>query len=304
MTDQYGTDTKTYSQFINVQEPVVIQLDAAYSFDGNAKDISGNGWDATEDGLTFVNDDERGSVAEFNSSYSTITGHPGFDGATSRTISAWIKTTTPDKSICAFGTKLKSEKWSFRLFSNGKLRVEVEGGYIYGSTVLTDGKWHHVACTFEDDGTPDVTDVKLFVDGQLEVIESQSSSAVNTTANSTVWIGKDFATTRNFIGQMDNLYLRNYALSEAEIEQEYSTAIGIEEHAIQNIKIISNKKTIYVENSGETKLLKVFNMTGKCVHSFQMPNGRKTFSVDQTGIYVVAIYDKQKIQTKKIFVTK
>ncbi|MBI9063797.1 MAG: T9SS type A sorting domain-containing protein [Marinilabiliaceae bacterium] len=300
VTDQQGTHTQTYANFIEVKEPVIGQLEASHNFNGNANDLTGNEWDATEDGIVFVEDDERGQVAEFNATSSTISNHPGFEGSAARTISAWIKTTTADKVICAFGAKSKTKKWSFRLFTNGKLRVEVEGGYIYGSTVLTDGQWHHVACTFEDDGTPDVADVKLFVDGQLETIEARGSQTVNTAASGSVWIGKDFASTRNFMGRMDDFHIWDRALSEFEIAQLHSVALGVEEVIGDHIQLVGDKKNIKIENTGARTSMKIFNIAGTCLHSFDMPSGTKVVPFDQPGIYIVAIYGGKTIQTKKI----
>jgi len=300
VTDQYGTHSQTCANFIEVQEPVVLKLEAAYSFDGNANDITGNGWNATDDDIKFVEDDERGQVAEFSATSSTITDHPGFEGSSPRTISTWIKTTTADKVICAFGAKSKSNKWSFRLFTNGKLRVEVEGGYIYGSTVLTDGKWHHVACSFEDDGTPDVTDVKLYVDGQLEIIEAQGTQAVNTAASGSVWIGKDFASNRNFNGRMDDFHIWDRALSKSEIGELYSNVLGFDEVIGDHIQLAVDRKIIRIENIGTITPMKIFNIAGKCLHSFNMPSGTRVIPFDQPGIYIVAIYGSQSIQTKKV----
>lgn len=301
VTDANGISSQTFPSFIEVQEPVVVQLEAAYDFNGNANDITGNGWNATEnDGISFINDAERGMVAAFNSTYSTITNHPGFEGAASRTIAAWIKTTSVDKVICAFGAKSKGNKWSFRLFTNGKLRVEVEGGYLYGTTVLNDGNWHHVACTFEDDDTPNVTDVKLYVDGRVETIEAQGAYAVSTAASSSVWIGKDFADNRNFIGEMDDFYIWDRALTPSEIAQMQSTATGFENAIGENIRFISGKMNIRIENSGKLTPMKIFDMKGNCVNSLEMPTGSRVISFQQPGIYIVAIYGEKRIQTQKI----
>jgi hypothetical protein len=49
----------------------------------------------------------------------------------------------------------------------------------------------HVACTFENDGTPNATDVKLYVDGTLETISTSTAFALNATASGNAKIGGD-----------------------------------------------------------------------------------------------------------------
>ena len=101
---------------------------------------------------------------------------PDVGGTSSRTVAAWIKTridsTGQNMSIVAWGEDAATEKWIFRVQTTngtpGAIRIEVNGGYIVGNTVVTDGQWHHVAATWEDDGTPDVQDVLLYVDGVLD----------------------------------------------------------------------------------------------------------------------------------------
>jgi len=71
--------------------------------------------------------------------------------------------------IVAWGQDSPGEKWIFRTQDDngtaGALRVEVNGGFVVGSTDIVDGQWHHVAATWENDGTPNVLDVQLYVDG-------------------------------------------------------------------------------------------------------------------------------------------
>ena len=111
------------------------------------------------------------------SNYIETNSYKGIGGNDPRTIEAWIKTSVPNKEIVSWGRNATTEKWVFRINDTGELRVEVNGGYQIGTTVLTDNQWHHVACVY--DGT-NVTDVKLYVDGILESISNSSGSTVNT----------------------------------------------------------------------------------------------------------------------------
>ncbi|MDB4435558.1 LamG domain-containing protein, partial [bacterium] len=76
-----------------------------------------------------------------------------------------------NKGIVSWGTNLGTQKWTFRVQSQngtpGAIRIEANGGFFVGNTVVTDAEWHHVAVTWANDGTPDVLDAKLYVDGVL-----------------------------------------------------------------------------------------------------------------------------------------
>ena len=63
------------------------------------------------------------------------------------------------------------------------------GGYIYGGTVINDDQWHHVAVVLENDGTPDISEAKLYVDGNPETIQASLAKAVDTMNTQKVQIG-------------------------------------------------------------------------------------------------------------------
>jgi len=162
-----------------------------------------------------------------------VTGYkvPELSGTTARTVMAWVKSrgVSPnggeDMGILAFGQDQAGDKWIFRTendngASPGGLRVEVNGGYIVSSTNIVDATWHHVAMTFEDDGTPDVEDILLYVDGQLETPSTSLDEVIHTdTANGIdLRIGDDHSN-RKWDGWIDDVRIYNYALTPEEIDQ-------------------------------------------------------------------------------------
>ena len=135
----------------------------------------------------------------------------GITGNQSRTVEAWIKTSTADKEICSWGRNAANVKWTFRVEGNGRLRVENGNGGIVGTTVLTDDKWHHVACTFN--GTT-LSDVQLYVDGQLETNSSNSATAINTDTAGGIRLRISRGTNdRYFNGYIDNVRVWDTDLS-------------------------------------------------------------------------------------------
>jgi hypothetical protein len=162
-----------------------------------------------------------------------VTGYkvPELSGTTSRTLMAWVKSRgaspngAEDMGLLAFGQDQLGDKWIFRTENDngptpGGLRVEVNGGYIVSTTNIVDATWHHVAMTFEDDGTPDVEDILLYVDGQLETPSVSLSQEIHTdTANGIdLTIGDDHSG-RKWDGWIDDVRIYNYALTQVEIEE-------------------------------------------------------------------------------------
>jgi len=146
-----------------------------------------------------------------------ITGYKGVTGTQSRTLSAWIKTSTTNSIISWGSASGNGQKWLVRLDpANGALRVAVQGGSIVGDTDISDNQWHHVAVVFENDGSPDVSDVKLYADGVEESYSSVSPQAINTAAVSDVVIGA-IDGSGYFDGFIDEVRIYERALSDSEV---------------------------------------------------------------------------------------
>jgi alpha-N-arabinofuranosidase len=112
-----------------------------------------------------------------------------------------------------------TQKWVFRINSDGGIRAEVNGGYIIGDTDLRNDSWHHVAAVFETDETPDVTDIKLYVDGVQETISGELPQPIDTAIDGRVRIGKSPWSGSGFYfeGLIDDVRIYDYALSPAEV---------------------------------------------------------------------------------------
>ena len=147
-----------------------------------------------------------------------LTGDKGIGGTEPRSISAWIRTTDQDASIVSWGTDAPGRRITFRVQNtnppaDGNLRVEVNGGYIVGDSMIADGNWHHVAMTWENDGTPNVQDVKLYVDGVLETIGASASQTIDTGNSADIRIGESINGSSDFSGLIDDVRIYSTALS-------------------------------------------------------------------------------------------
>ncbi|HUV67962.1 MAG TPA: LamG domain-containing protein, partial [Sedimentisphaerales bacterium] len=171
-----------------------------------------------------------GALITSAGNYVVIPGYTGVLGTNPRTCTAWIKTTTADGVIIGWGLMGNGTKWIMRVNQvggGGQLRCEVDAGYHYGTTKVNDDQWHHVAVVLEDDGSPDVAEVQLFVDGVLDADNADlADEPINTIEAMDVTIGQNPHSlgTRSFGGLLDEVRVYDRALTQAEIQVVMSEA--------------------------------------------------------------------------------
>lgn len=156
-----------------------------------------------------------------SSEYIQATSYKGILGTNPRTVSAWIKTTALNAAIFSWGNDSNGERWGLRVQDGnglaGAIRVEVNGGYIVGNVAVNDGEWHHVAATWEDDGTPDVTDTVLYVDGVAVGTSASTGNVINTVSGEDVKIGVAQVSSHLFDGLIDDARIYDRVLSAEEM---------------------------------------------------------------------------------------
>ncbi|MCP5535749.1 MAG: sulfatase-like hydrolase/transferase [Akkermansiaceae bacterium] len=155
----------------------------------------------------------------------SLTGVTLPTGNSPRTVAAWVRVPATsgveNQVIFGYGVNNDGERFSFRLDvadpANQRLRLEVQGGSIVGSTRINDGAWHHVAVVIEN-GSTNVNAAKLYVDGVLETVSSSSSQTINTSASGTPAIGaSSHDPTYNFKGDIDEVRVCHSAKTAGEI---------------------------------------------------------------------------------------
>lgn len=139
-----------------------------------------------------------GNCLDFDGSneYIDIVGYKGISGTNARTCEAWINVPSSHSSqtsIISWGlTGGTGTLWDFLVRGDGYLELHVNVGWIKGgTTTLNDDSWHHVAVTWENDGSPNVQDVDIYVDGELESTGGSASSTINTGSTYDVKIGNN-----------------------------------------------------------------------------------------------------------------
>ena len=170
-------------------------LAAHWKFDAGsgttAVDSSGSGYNGVVAGASWnPAGGVLGGALQFdgNDDYVWITqGYRGVTGSNRRTCAAWIKTDQPSGDIMTWGDmSIDGSGWIVRLDETGALRVDAGGGYIFGTTVLTDDFWHHIAVTSDGSTTDNIV---LYVDGRVETTAEVFSQSINTQGTATAKLG-------------------------------------------------------------------------------------------------------------------
>ncbi|MFT6385171.1 MAG: hypothetical protein ACJAQR_002011, partial [Bacteroidia bacterium] len=167
--------------------------------------------------------DTTRSIASTDISYITLNGtnylesksYEGVMGSQNRTCEAWIKTSGANQEIVGWGKNASGQKWVFRTNTDGSLRVEVNGGGINATTPVNDDKWHHVACVL--DGS-NVSNIKLYIDGNLEIISATTEFAINTVADIKLRVSRGI-NDRYFVGSIDDVRIWDIALSQSDLQE-------------------------------------------------------------------------------------
>jgi hypothetical protein len=148
--------------------------------------------------------------------YVEITGFTGVLGSKSRTVCAWIETSTGGGDIVFWGDpRTNRNRWTLYTRGGGELAVGIKMGFVIGTTNVCDGDWHHVAAVFANDGTPDIAETRLYVDGVEETISLSMSAVPNTLSYLDVLIGSNGTT--HLEGTIDEVRIYDRALTAEEI---------------------------------------------------------------------------------------
>jgi hypothetical protein len=208
-------------ELITPVEPDPANLLSYYAFDGDAGDSVGGLHGTLVGNASFVTG-QQGQAISLNTitvtDYVDILGYQGLSGAPAITVAAWVKTDADATgAIIGWGPNVAGQRFGFRIDA-GRLRTEHAGGNIQGDSPVNDGTWHHVAVTVQANSTISYPAVQLWLDGLDDTRPTTDPDAYDLTADLDVSIGRRPASDdRYFIGEIDELYIYDRALSAAEI---------------------------------------------------------------------------------------
>ena len=198
-------------------------LVAWYPFNGNANDESGNGNNGEVAGASIAGDHLGGQSAFYFNGDGDQINIP-YSASLSPTeqvsVSVWCNPETLEgKNLVSNGTHVNYFQRSYYMFGpneSGQCRFRINAGgvedNVYSSGSFGTSEWIHVI------GTYDGTQMKLYVNGQLEGSLAKSGS-INQHGNGTTIGGNIFYAWSDywFQGSIDDVGIWNRALSEEEV---------------------------------------------------------------------------------------
>jgi gliding motility-associated-like protein len=223
------------SSFIFSQVPTLGRI-GAWTFSGNANDISGSNNNGVVVGatLTFDRCGNANSAYSFNGTSNYIQmSFAGPTGASARSISFWARTTntTVASPMAAFAYGSTGGGRTFQvMFNNCAAGVGFNSGtqsLIRGSACNGNNAWHHYVVIFNPALGTSYGNIIFYIDGVLQpgivCNNGGTSSNINTGPGSAITIGRSSTSaSRYWQGDLDDYYFYNRVLTSTEVGQLYT----------------------------------------------------------------------------------
>ncbi|NLZ03746.1 MAG: hypothetical protein GXY19_01060 [Phycisphaerae bacterium] len=200
-------------QYITAADPGDKGLVAYYAFEGNTHDGSANGLDGTfTDGTPEWTTGRHGQAILFSGTngYVDLGNDEAMNLTEAMTVACWVR----DDGFTLGWQAIFTRGLGWRLQRNG-IQAGLEwtcppSPYLFSSSTVDDGEWHHVA------GTYDSQRQMLYIDGVLDV-EQAVSGPIGATSYRVLIGSIDTLTERVWHGPIDEVRLYGRALSPSEI---------------------------------------------------------------------------------------
>ena len=187
-----------------------------WPFDGDTLDYSGNDFHGTMVGTETYVPGMVGQALDLDgSSYVDCGNHDAYNVGENLTMAVWFNVpgfTKTWETILAKG----DNSYRFGTNNSGASHFGMNGpsgGWWNGSTIIDDGEWHHVACTY------DGATAFIYVDGAVDG-EQAKTGAFGGDGVHPFYIGENAqATNRMLGGTVDDVMLFNRALPLAEVQK-------------------------------------------------------------------------------------
>ena len=241
-SDGFLEDTLTRTNYILVYDDINQGLTAYYPLDGNANDVSGNGYNGTITG-SIPAADRFGAAnqAMFFDGIDDNIGIPEIDLTIQRSFSAWVKTTTYGEIVYRGWSYMGAYHYYFDILDTGNFRYgHTSGGTTtaISQSVVNDEYWHHLVATW------DGSIVNLYLDGELDTSQSYTNSPTGSSTNGS-FIGASYYNYGDFRGHfqgfLDDIRLYNRSLSAAEVQTLYAESgwpLLIADFSVDQTKVI------------------------------------------------------------------
>ena len=235
-------DGKLASAIVNVQVQGLVSFWSMNERSGQiASDSGAVPSPGILDGPTWTNSPHGGALEFDGFDDSVYVGTAGsLEGRTNFTVGAWIKTTAGGVIVQQRDIRYDGE-YSFLVTPEGNLQFYLYGNDAYQfdartSLTVNDDEWHYVVA--QRDGRAG----RIYIDGELAA--SSSGTMRNLNASIGVYIGVDFIDrSKYFQGQIDEVRVYNYALSQQEISDLQTVQVAIVDATLGNASVLVSNET-------------------------------------------------------------
>lgn len=289
------TSSTIYSQGIPVYVPTT-GLIGWWPFNGSANDLSQSLNHGNVFGAQLCPDrfSQPNSAYSFNGTNSYIQMlNSGPLNSNNRSISFWIKTNNSNiAQILGWGSQPPSGG-EFNILINQicqGITIDIHNNYItYNAINLSDGNWHNVICTYNNNISNNITGVKFYIDSQnITSINCQNPITVLiNTLNNPIVVGKYMPGATFFNGQIDDIGIWNRALTQQEITSLYQGCTGSVTASITpqgNTTFCAGNSVVLNATSGSGNTYQ-WSLNGNVINGATL----STISATQQGNYMVNI---------------
>jgi len=187
-------------------------LIAYYSFEGNALDVSGNGYHASIVAGVTLTTGHTGLAYDFDGSndYITIPLNINPSALSSITMGAWVQSNTTGsiKKVISHDNGGYDRTLGIDTRAGGGWSAFTGSG-VLGNQPVSTGSWQFVAVTYDQVAQ----NIMLYVDGV-----TQSTAGIQGTGHATTRIGGNPSFNEYFNGRIDDVFFYDEALSIAELD--------------------------------------------------------------------------------------
>uniref|UniRef100_UPI004049A7ED LamG-like jellyroll fold domain-containing protein n=1 Tax=Flavobacterium sp. TaxID=239 RepID=UPI004049A7ED len=291
---------------VNVDQFRAIQtgpgLVGEYQFDNTLTNIYGENTFTSNANLSYTQD--RFLVANkalrISGGFGTSAVIPSLPIARkSRTISLWIRPTTvsADNVIFTYGTTAVSNNPYGASFNALNMYTFSYSSNVAYATSTVINVWKHVVFTYSET----TNTAKIYVNGSLA--NSGSHPSWNTGNSTTFYLGSLFGTASPYLGDIDDLKIYDYELTDSQIANLYTNNTLTSQNFNQNnleVSLYPNpaNDVLNIETALEIQSVEIYNIQGQKV----MSANQKQINVSNlaAGMYMVRIQDADNaIATKK-----
>lgn len=303
--------TSRVNVLVKKRSEVTTEPLAYYPLDGNVRDYSGNGYDATLEGAQLTADSrgEPGKAYRFSSGSDIIfvENETSLNFQDQITVAFWVKldAVTEESFILSHGSW--EERWKVSVTPDKKLRWTIKTSSattdLDSSFPLQLNHYYHFAVVYSG------YTMELYADDVLDSFLS-ANGPMSATTKALTFGRKDTGTNGYFLkGSLDEVRIYDKALPPDEIETLgalwNNTVTGIKEEMSDGFIVYPNPAygVIYISGAGRITGVEVWDMRGRKVDASYSYREESLLQVDvdpSPGIFILRIETDARVIYKKI----